>query len=286
MKNLIFTKIIIITLLLSTQICNAQTEVKNAAEEKILISPIKIGFKAGYSLGKLSNTDENTYTKNFKSVSGFDLGFTFEMPFTETFSLQPEINLTLRGGTRKGLQPIISDELSDQFNQFLPFFGMPLITDDNPMYADFDGESKLKYLEIPVLAKFGWGDDVRFFVEGGTYLGILLSAKQKTVGESLFYFDSDATNPVVVPNPTGGQPALVPLPAQSLTAETNIKEDLHTINFGAIAGVGVIKRIGDMSELFFDARASYSFNAIQIDDSFGESRIGGVIFSLGYSHSL
>lgn len=284
MNNSILIKLSVFVFLLSTIISFAQEEEVN--DDKILISPIKIGFKGGFSLGKLSNADDNIYTRNYESVSGFDWGFIFEMPFTITFSLQPEINFTHRGGVRDGLQPITSNELSDQLNQFLPFFGMPLVTDDNPLYAEFKSESNLKYLEIPVLAKFGWGDDVRFFVQAGPYLGILLSAKQETVGASQFYFDADATNPVVVPNPTGGTPPLVQLPAQSLTADTYVKDDLHTVNFGAIVGVGVSKKMNEKSEIFFDARASYSFNAIQIQDIYGESRVGGIIFSFGYSYSL
>ncbi|MDC9724225.1 MAG: porin family protein [Urechidicola sp.] len=285
MKNLNILKLLVFVFLISTTICFAQEE-DNKNEDKILISPIKIGFKGGFSLGKLSNSDDNIYTRNYESVSGFDWGLIFEMPFTKTFSLQPEINFTHRGGVRDGFQPITSSELSEQLNQFLPFLGLPLVTDENPLYADFESESNLKYLEIPVLAKLGWGNDIRFFVQGGPYLGILLSAKQETVGTSQFYFDADATNPVVVPNSTGGTPPLVQLPAQSLTADTDVKDDLHIVNFGAIAGVGVSKKMNEKGELFFDARASYSFNAIQINDQYGESRVGGVIFSFGYSHSL
>ena len=285
MKNSLIIKLSVFVFLISSTICFAQTGDENN-EDKILISPIKIGFKGGFSLGKLSSSNDNIYTRNYESVSGFDLGFIFEMPFTKTFSLQPEINFTQRGGIRKGVQPITGNELSEQLNQFLPFFGMPLITDGNPLYADFESESDLKYLEVPVLAKFGWGNDFRFFVQAGPYVGILLCAKQETLGTSQFYFDSNASNPVVVPNPTGGTPPLVQLPAQSLTASTDVKDDLHTVNFGAIAGVGVSKKMSEKGELFFDARASYSFNAIQIQDIYGESRVGGVIFSFGYSHSL
>ena len=46
------------------------------------------------------------------------------------------------------------------------------------------------------------------------------------------------------------------------------------------------KNIGDMGQLFVDARASYGFNSIQIKDEYGESNIGGVIFSLGYAYTL
>ena len=45
-------------------------------------------------------------------------------------------------------------------------------------------------------------------------------------------------------------------------------------------------QLNETSELFFDARASYGFNTIQINDQYGESSIGGVIFSLGYAHKI
>ena len=40
------------------------------------------------------------------------------------------------------------------------------------------------------------------------------------------------------------------------------KDDLESTNFGGIIGIGIIKKIGGSSELYFDARASYSFNHI------------------------
>lgn len=279
-KNLIKVFILIFV----TQLGFSQTK-ENEADLKES-KPIKIGIKAGYSLGKLSSPEENIYTEDYNSTNGFDVGVTFEFPQTNLISIQTEVNLTSRGGSRVGLQPITGNELSEQLNMFLPFIGLPLITDENPLYASFENNFDLKYLEIPVLAKFGWGDDFRFFVEAGPYLGILLSSKQKTNGDSQFFFDSDGTIPVIIPNPTGGQPPFIELPAQSLDAKTNTKDDLKTVNFGGILGLGVSKKVGDKGEIIFDARTSLTLNTIQFNEVFGESRVGGIIFSLGYAHSL
>ncbi|MBV1887890.1 MAG: PorT family protein [Urechidicola sp.] len=276
-------KLTAIAFILLTQIGFSQTEEEEIENVK---QPIKIGVKGGYSLGKLSNADDNIYTQNYESTSGFDFGLTFEFPMSELFSFQTEINFTNRGGVRTGLQPVTGNELSEQLNMFLPFINMPLITDENPLYASFESESELKYLEIPALAKFGWGDDFRFFAEIGPYVGILLNAEQVTSGSSQFFFDSQGTSAIFVPNPTGGQPSFIELPAQSLDATTDVKDDLKTVNFGGIIGIGASKKMGDKGELFADARASYSFNTIQIKDTYGESRVGGVIFSLGYAYSL
>jgi hypothetical protein len=70
--------------------------------------------------------------------------------------MQTELNYTQRGGERNGLQPILSDELSDQLNMFFPFIGLPPITNENPLYATYDSKSELQYIEVPALVKFGW----------------------------------------------------------------------------------------------------------------------------------
>ena len=285
MKNSITIKLTAIAFLFLFQFSFAQTETKEE-EDKLLINPIKIGLKGGFSLGKLTSSDDNIYTQDYESITGFDIGLTFEFPFTKTFSFQTEINYTSRGGVRTGLQPVTGNELSEQLNMFLPFIGMPLITDENPLYASFESEAVIKYLEIPALAKFSWGDNVRLIAEIGPYVGIMLKAEQVTSGSSQFFFDSNGSNAVIVPNPTGGQPPFIELPAQSLAATTDIKDDLKTINFGGIIGIGASKKMGNKGELFVDARTSFSFNTIQIDEVLGESRVGGVIFSLGYAHSL
>jgi len=199
--------------------------------------PIKIGARVGYSLSKLNDSNDNIYASGYESVSGVDFGFTAEFIKSELISIQTELNFTKRNGIREGIQPVGQNELSDQLNQFFPFIGMDPITDENPLWADFSAEQELSYLEIPVLVKFGWGDGFRFYAEIGPYVGILVKATQTTSGASKFYFDGDGQTPVFVPNPEG-DPQYVELPAQSFDAETDIKDDLKTVNFGAIAGIG------------------------------------------------
>ena len=264
---------------------NAQNQEIIPQEEKDK-PEIKIGAKIGYSLGKLSSTTDNIYTQDYKSTKGIDWGLIIEFPISEQFSVQPEINFTMRGGKRSGLQPLTNNELSDQLNQFLPLIGKPLITNENPLYADFDNESDLNYLEIPVLAKYGWGSDIRFYLEAGPYLGFLLSSTQHTNGTSQFYFDSQGQDPVIIPNPVAEIPPFVQLPPQSIDAKTDTKDSLKSTNIGGIIGIGVIKKIGNRSELYLDSRASYSFNHIQKNVTYGKSNIGGVIFSVGYTYYL
>ena len=246
----------------------------NAAESdtETTKTEIKIGGKVGYSLGSLTSSTENIFTDDYESISGIDFGLTFEFKLTALISIQTELNYTHRGGERNGLQPVTANDLSNSLNSFYPFIGIPLITNANPLYATFDSESDLQYLEIPALIKFGWGDNLRFSAAIGPYVGILLKATQVTSGTSPFYLDSEGTMPLSE--------------AVSLEAKTNIKDDLKTVNFGGTFAIGISKNIGDAGQLFIDARASYGFNSIQIKDEYGESNIGGVIFSLGYAYTL
>lgn len=254
-------------------------------------TPVKIGVKAGYSIGNLSDSNSNIYTKDFESTDGADIGVTFEFPIQDNFSVQTEINYTQRGAMRTGMQPVPGNELTDELNQFLPLFGIDQITDENPLFADYEGETDLNYLEIPVLAKFIWGNKTKFYAEVGPYVGVLVSAKQLTTGTSQLYFDEGGTMPVFVPNPNFNpadptQPPVVDLPPVPLDAETDIKDNLKTVNFGGIIGLGLIQELSDRDELFLNARGSYGFNAIQLNSTFGESRIGSVVFSIGYAYTL
>lgn len=276
------SKLVLLFCLLSTISITAQEETNTEEKEK---TPVKMRIKGGYSLGKLSGGNDNVYTKDYESTDGGDFVVSFEFQVNDLISIQPEINITKRGGKRNGFQPVVSDELSSQLNQFLPVIGLPEITADNPMYATYNSKSVLNYLEIPALVKFGVGEDFRVFAEVGPYVGILLNAKQITSGRSQFFLDADGMNPVVVPNPSGN-PQFVPLPEQSLDAETDTKDDLRTVNFGGIFGIGISKKVNANSEFFMDARASYSLNAIQIKEDYGQSHIGGVIFSVGYAFYL
>ena len=97
--------------------------------------------------------------------------------------------------------------------------------------------------------------------------------------------------PLSVPNPfydgtPESGPQFFPFPAQSFDVTTDVKDDLNTFNFGAQGGVGIIRKLAEQHEVFFDFRASYSFIPLQKEEVFGESKIGAFVFSLGYAFTL
>ena len=263
---------------------------------------IKVGAKVGSSLGKLSDGSNNIYSQNSTSKGGVDYGILVEIPVSKRFSIQPEVLFTNRGGRRNGVQPVDTGSLADalaasgitinMLNQLIVASGGTAISDANPLYANFRSESDLNYLEIPVLAKLDWGNRWHFYVNSGPYFGFLFNADQKTRGVSTFYLDGQGTQPLQVPNPLfdpnnpDGQPPFVGLPPQSFDAKTGVKDGLKTFAFGIHTGFGIIRKLNERQEIFFDVRGSYSFIPIQKDKTFGSSKVGGIVFSLGYTFAL
>jgi len=264
---------------------------------QISIAQIKIGAKVGYSDGRINDNSDNIYAQEYDSSSGVDFGITAEFPVNDLFSIQTEIIYTERGGERKGLQPIPSYSLSglgsvDQLNYLLQLQGKPPVTDEDPLYADFSNIAELNYLEIPILAKLGWGETWRFYAEAGVYFGFLVKSTNITEGESIIYLDAEASDPLYVANPNydpgdpNSGPLWVPLPPQEFDAETDTKNDLNTWNVGFHAGAGLIRKLAEKHEIYIGFRGSYSFNTVQKDKTFGESHIGGLVFNLGYAYTL
>ncbi len=282
MKSTTSLKLLLLTIFLVSELSYAQ---------------VKIGAKVGYSVGRITDTSDNIYTQDYKSTSGIDVGIMFEFPVSELFSLQTEFLYTQRGGDRKGTQPIPTSALEafgsvDQLNYVLFLQGKDPVSDLNPMYADFNNISDLNYIEIPIMGKLGWGETWRFYVEAGPYIGFLVSSTQTTSGTSLITLDAAGQDPLIVANPnynpsdpsTG--PLWVPVPPQSFDAETDTKDELNTLNYGFHAGSGLIRKINDKHEVFVGFRGSWGGKTLQKDKVFGESHVGGLIFSFGYFYTL
>ena len=255
---------------------------------------VKVGIKGGYGLEKLRNSSENIYTEEYESKGGMDWGFIVEIPLTKLISIQPELNFSQRGGVRDGSQPVPTTPLAEAFsevdfsleqlNQLIFFDGGKPVSDANPFYADYKSELDLKYMEIPVLVKFGWGSNWRFFVEAGPNLGILINSVQVTSGGSNLYYDKGLTDPLKMPNPQfdgmNGQPPFldVNFPEIPFENETDIEGDLETLSVGLEVGVGLIKVFGH-NEIFINLRTLYGLSYIQRQSVFGQSNLGGIIFS-------
>lgn len=255
----------LITLFVIT-VVSAQEEIET---NEIITSKFKIGLKGGLSLPSLSDNSTNIYSEKYKSYSSYEAGLFATYMLSSSFSLQLEANYTIKGGVRKGLQPIPVNSL--------PLGLGALIPSGTILYGDFENKSELEYLELPVLLKsnlYDFGEKWKLNVNVGPYVGFLLNATQKTSGSSAIYLDSLGVQTV---------PGLPEIP---FDAETDVKDQLRTVNFGFVGGFEIIRKLSSNSELLLDIRGSYGFIPMQKDEAYGKSKIGSVVFSLGYAYKF
>lgn len=224
----------------------------------------RIGLKGGLSFPSLSSNSGNEISDGYESRLDVTFGLIFEKGITENFSIKTGLDYSGQGGVRNGMQ--ILPAIPPAFSQMLP--------PGTKLYANFENESVLKYLEVPVLAKYEWGKKWKYYVNAGPYMGYLFKATQKTSGTSGIYFDKNGTMPLAVQ----GQP----VPSLSFNAETDVKDQLNTFNFGLTGGVGIAHGLGKQGEILLDVRGAYGLTALQKNEANGENHTGGIFVTLGY----
>ncbi|MDI6034619.1 porin family protein [Flavobacterium sp. LB2P84] len=115
------------------------------AQEK---ADMAFGVKGGLNISTITNADVDGV--NSKSLVGFHVGFFGEFMISNTFAIQPEVLYSAQG---------------TKFE-----------------FEGLDGDLKLDYITIPVMAKYYVAD--AFSLEVGPQIGFLVSAKAKSGGES------------------------------------------------------------------------------------------------------
>lgn len=227
---------------------------------------IKIGAHGGLSIPNIHDGD-NPFSKGYTSRQGPYFGLFAEYRLQPHITLRAEVNYASQGGKWDGLQPVIID---------LPGLVLP---PGMLLYADFNNETILDYLEVPLLAGLTWGEKPCLFVNAGPYIGLLIRAKTITSGMSSLSIDDGGT-PLLIP------PDYQPLPPFSFDATTDSKEDINDLSAGIAGGVGVAFPAGP-GELVFSARFSLGLTNIQADtETYGKNHTGAVVLTIGYAYSV
>lgn len=227
-----------------------------------------LGVRGGISIPNLSagGSNVNPLNTGYSSRLGPDAGLFAEFKFSDLFSIQPMVEYSSQGGKKDGFQAYPTPA---QAAQAFPPGEAPTY-----LYANFNSVAKLNYLMIPVLAKFGWDFDKkspwRIYADAGPFVGFLLSAHQVTSGESESYID---------PN----KQTALPGGPSSFNNDQNIKDQLHTTNFGVEANVGLNYKFG-LSSVFIEGGFNYGFLNIQQGTANGKNNTGAGTVSLGYSY--
>jgi hypothetical protein len=258
-------KFIVISFLLASSVVFALAQ--SSSDKNV--SKLTLGAFGGLNIPKLTGGSGNPLSEGWSSRAGGAGGLTFTLNTSTHFAWSADLLYSSEGGQRNGMQALDGSS----FN--------PQVPTGTYFYADYKNESILNYLEVPVMAKYSFSlnKSSRLYLDLGPYVGFLLNAKQKTSGSSVVYADPAGTQAVSV-DPQTGQV----FPA-SFEANTDITNQIHSVNFGITGGIGISQTVG-FGEVILNFRGAYGLTNIQKYSKDGKNQTGNLLISLGYSIPL
>ncbi|TDH23056.1 PorT family protein [Segetibacter sp. 3557_3] len=236
----------------------------------------RVGLKAGLSIPKLrASSDDEAFSSGYRTILGPQAGLLAEYRFNDLFSIQTEVNYSAQGGKKSGKQKV----RTSIFAAMVPV-GLNL---PEYLYANFNSEVALSYLEVPVLAKFSFSTSSlsRLSVYGGPFVGYLLEATGKSAGKSRIYTDGAQTTEFTIP--VGGVPVAVGV--QDLTMKQDITEQCNRTNYGLQGGISYAYTFSRF-EVFAAAGGTYGFRYLQKNADLGTNKTGGAFANIGATISL
>ena len=213
-------------------------------------TPLTFGVHVGSSIPDLRDNGGNELSSGWSSRLAPFFGVSADWSLSSTWSVLSELNWAPQGGKRDGMQALGE-------------------TEGVWTYANITNETKLNYIELPVLARWHMGGPSRLSLAAGPYVGLLVSAQQVTGGTSAIFADPQGTMPIQSP--------------MSFDATTDIKDSVHPFNWGVQAGVGTARPFGN-GEVTLDVRGGLGLSNIQkYPDQDGKNTTGALVVALGYS---
>ena len=176
------------------------------------------GPRLGVNFATLGGDDEDG---DYKTKIGLNLGAMGNYGINDMFSIQAELLYSAKGAKSE--------------------------------YKDEDGDTEsmplsLGYIDIPIMLKATFGNDIKFFGLAGPTIGILMSAKFDGESEYTSY-DFDPNNPMSPP----------------VEKKVKYKDSFNGTDIGFVIGGGAVVPIGDMP-LIIDIRYNSSLGTIADDD--------------------
>lgn len=132
---------------------------------------IELGIEGGPSLTSLRG-NQNNY--KYKPVIKSSVGLSFQYHFSNLISLRTGINYETKGYT------------STLEKHWSP---------DSTTQVDFS--TSFNYLTIPVSARFQFGKKVKFFINAGIYLGILVNKSNNVKGNLSGFYTDGFDDPII-----------------------------------------------------------------------------------------
>lgn len=231
---------------------------------------ISIGVKGGISIPNLTagSSNQNPLNTGYKSISGPDAALFAEYEVSDLFSIAPQLEYSTQGGKKSGLQAFPTPTEAALYLRPVPTY----------LYANFNNKTKLSYLMLPVLAKFGINlgeSPLRLYASAGPFASLLLKGTNITSGNSTIYEDAAGLQPLK--NPIN--PNIVV--SSSFDSKMSITDRLNKFNAGIEGNLGIDFRFGS-SHIFLEGGGNYGFIKIQKDAADGQNNTGAAFAMLGY----
>ena len=225
---------------------------------------ILVGVQGGISIPNLTaGSNNNPFAGGWSYTLGADYGMVASFKVKRLFSIQVELNYSSQGGKKNGPQAVPVTYFDQNASPSLPAV----------LYANLNSETKIKYFQLPVLAKFSLpiNSGLHFFADAGPYVGLMVSAKTIANGTTAFYTDAAETQPLAATN------------GQSFTINVNedVRSNIKHVNVGIQGGIGLQQKLF-VGFLTLTAGGNYGFIPIQRNAGNGQNNTGAATLKIGY----
>ena len=217
---------------------------------------LAIGGSAGYMLSNIGFMPEVPQKMLGGLTGGFTVRYTSEKYFKSICSIVAEVNLAQTGW---------KEDITDADRQPVYY------KDDINKLKPLSYERKMTYLQIPLMARMGWGRErkgFQFFFQVGPQVGVFLG-------------ESTSTN--VVP----GKETVTARTSQVVAQDTMAVE--QKFDYGIAGGVGLEFSHRKLGHFLIEGRYYYGLGNIygnSKSDYFGRSNFGQIVIKASYLFDL
>ena len=213
---------------------------------------LAIGGSAGYVMSNVGFVPDVPQGQLGGFTAGLTVRYTCEKYFSSVCSIVGEVNVTQTGW---------KEDILDANND--PVYYADDVNKESPLFY----ERKMTYLQIPFMARLGWGRErkgLQAFFQAGPQIGVYLSESTKTN--------------VMLGHGTANQRASQVVAQDTLAVQ-------NKFDYGIAAGGGVELSIPKLGHFILEGRYYYGLGNIfknSKSDDFGKSNYGQIVIKATY----
>lgn len=212
---------------------------------------LAVGVNGGYLMNKISFQPEVPQDMMGGLTGGITLRYTCEKYFSSICTITAEVNYAQMGWKERIL------DINDQ-----PVYYYDDTEKQNPLFY----ERRINYIQIPIMARLGWGRERRgfqAFFQVGPQIGLFLN---------------ESTNTNVTYSPTQNPRASVVIEQENMDVEKKF-------DYGITGGLGLEYSHPKIGHLLLEARYYFGLGNIfgnTKQDYFGKSNQGAIVVKMSY----